>query len=684
MSNETALVTELLKFSPDTLLEFFVLDLTPIVTYYKSKGVTISPTKYYFFNGLNQRKDGGSTNITWQGNTYAKVPISMDFIDTTSGGELPRPTIKIADNSNPRILLPLLLSYADLIGCNIIRKRTFLKFIDAVNFNGGVSPYTPDSTACFPDETFRIERKSSETALQVEFELAVAWDMEGVLLPRRLVLANLCPWEYRKGSATSMLISSTNTVDPNTSDSWTTGSPSGSGAFSSVAHNGTGTVVAVGKSGTIFRSTDYGVTWSEVTRFTSNNFNAVEYCTALVATVSTSRFVGVCTRGYIFYSADGLNWTASAGGGSVGLGVTFYGVTSGNNTIVAVGNNKNIYRSTDFSTWTLVPNTTFNNDMFDLNDVKYSTTLSKFIACGTNGVIISSTISADNSWTKATVPTTTYEPVFKYTYVTIGGVITYGDLSVNDQITLSGTNTGAIISGFTSPKTYYVIKVDKVNKTFSLSATSGGPSITVTGTGGTGLSFTKLSNPTNWVLQSVQVIPSNTTITNVNLSSIAINAARVVIVGAAGVIVYTDNLTNWNTVIVNSTSLNKVIYTTSNIFLALNSYGTIFKSITTATPFSGSNGVTWDDSKTYKYITSNSLIYIPTGSRVIVVGSEPLDGITSGCTYDGAKCYDQNDIITASEENDVCGKRLSSCLVRFGSQASSIPFGGFPSSGLNN
>ena len=47
-----------------------------------------------------------------------------------------------------------------------------------------------------------------------------------------------------------------------------------------------------------------------------------------------------------------------------------------------------------------------------------------------------------------------------------------------------------------------------------------------------------------------------------------------------------------------------------------------------------------------------------------------------GCGYNGTNYFDANDQ-AASAGNDVCGKRLTSCKLRFGN-TSRLPFGGFP------
>ena len=48
-----------------------------------------------------------------------------------------------------------------------------------------------------------------------------------------------------------------------------------------------------------------------------------------------------------------------------------------------------------------------------------------------------------------------------------------------------------------------------------------------------------------------------------------------------------------------------------------------------------------------------------------------------GCHYTGTSYWDANDNSVGTRANDVCGKRLSSCQLRFGA-TSRLPFGGFP------
>ena len=56
---------------------------------------------------------------------------------------------------------------------------------------------TADSTAEFSRDIYFVDRKSSENRLAVQFELSAALDLTGVGLPRRQIIQNYCPWQYR-------------------------------------------------------------------------------------------------------------------------------------------------------------------------------------------------------------------------------------------------------------------------------------------------------------------------------------------------------------------------------------------------------------------------------------------------------------------------------------------------------
>lgn len=161
---------------PGAVIELFVLDATAL-------GGTISR----FHAGRNVLEAA----VVWQGETYTPFPIEASGFERNARGTLPRPKLVVA-NANGIIGL-LVHTYDDLVGAQVTRKRTLGKYLDAVNFVGGVNA-DADPTAGWLDEVWYIDRKSAETKSTIEFELAAPWDVAGIVLPRRPVIANVCAW----------------------------------------------------------------------------------------------------------------------------------------------------------------------------------------------------------------------------------------------------------------------------------------------------------------------------------------------------------------------------------------------------------------------------------------------------------------------------------------------------------
>ena len=171
--------SELQKLAPNAIIELFQLDTT-----------NLGGDIYYFHAGTN----GLTQAITWQGQEYVPYPVEVNGFEFTAGGQLPRPQLIVSNVTG--IITALVLAYDDLLGAKVIRKRTMQKFLDAINFDGNVNP-DADPTAEFPDDIYFIESKKTETVSAVEFELVASFDVEGVKLPRRQIIQNICPWKYR-------------------------------------------------------------------------------------------------------------------------------------------------------------------------------------------------------------------------------------------------------------------------------------------------------------------------------------------------------------------------------------------------------------------------------------------------------------------------------------------------------
>jgi len=131
--------------------------------------------------------------IVWQGQTYNAYAIEAGGFEMTGTGKLPRPTIRAANVGGA--FGAYIRSLDDAIGAKVTRKRTFGQYLDAVNFPDG-NPYADPNTG-FPDEIFFVSRKALENPIFIELELAVPFDVEGITLPRRQVIAGTCQWVYR-------------------------------------------------------------------------------------------------------------------------------------------------------------------------------------------------------------------------------------------------------------------------------------------------------------------------------------------------------------------------------------------------------------------------------------------------------------------------------------------------------
>jgi lambda family phage minor tail protein L len=153
--------------------------------------------KLYFHDGQNGTSDitwyslvnesdfGSSTASHYNQRPYLALPIESEGweIRGSGTGSLPRPTIRLG-NIN-QFFNAYLADWDDLVGAKVIRRRTLQKYL------------TTNPPVEFNRDIFYIERKSSETVGVVEFELVSAFDVEGISLPRRSILAARCPWKYK-------------------------------------------------------------------------------------------------------------------------------------------------------------------------------------------------------------------------------------------------------------------------------------------------------------------------------------------------------------------------------------------------------------------------------------------------------------------------------------------------------
>ncbi|MDR2092273.1 MAG: phage minor tail protein L [Azoarcus sp.] len=175
------ITADLQSLTPGTIVELFDLDTTRAG----------DSNVYRFHNGVNEL----GNDVTWNGYVYTRLPIEASGFERRSSGTLPRPKIKVANADG--LLGALVRELDDLAGARLTRTRTLLKYLDAVNFPDG-NP-TADAAQVIDREVWEIDRKSAETPVTIEFELAAAIDVNDYQLPGRQVIQNTCTWLMHGG-----------------------------------------------------------------------------------------------------------------------------------------------------------------------------------------------------------------------------------------------------------------------------------------------------------------------------------------------------------------------------------------------------------------------------------------------------------------------------------------------------
>ena len=280
-----------------------------------------------------------------------------------------------------------------------------------------------------------------------------------------------------------------------------------------------GTYIAVGDN---IVSSDDAYTWVERYRFTDmilygvsaitiNNFNGF----IAVGYGPDYSVIPTITQSVILKSLDGITWINITPSASY---ENLYGVASGNNTIITVGNNGAIFTSINGSNWNNISTGSDN-----LRDVTYSASLGLFVIVGENGFIGTSNGS---TWSIETSGTTE----------NLNSVIWNNDLSEfivtgNNNVILKSTDgtVWTISNIFVTDPTIYDVQGD----TF----TSGyGPEELVPGVVTDNLTMVVTTRPgTNWGVTTYQHVGYNvvsTTLTPITSGQLTFSFDGLVLIPA--------------------------------------------------------------------------------------------------------------------------------------------------------
>lgn len=173
-----------------------LLELSPsaVVTLYQLFYDTLNePTQFFPFTSSTNSVDGP---IVFGGISYRPIPAEIDPTETNIQQRISRPTARISNIGGQ--ISSLLRQKEEFRNAKLVIIKTFVKFLDAANFDSGVNPFgAPDPNAELSRETFIISQKRGENKEIVEFELTYPFDLSDFNVAGKTILGNYCPFQYR-------------------------------------------------------------------------------------------------------------------------------------------------------------------------------------------------------------------------------------------------------------------------------------------------------------------------------------------------------------------------------------------------------------------------------------------------------------------------------------------------------
>jgi lambda family phage minor tail protein L len=171
------IVKDLQKQDPGSaLVELFELKLDSSNTVYFHSGVEEDLSTVQF------REEGGTIR------TYTALPLQAKGFKSDPSATSARPTITFANVSDT--FKTAISDYDALLGATLTRRTTLQKYL--VGESGDSTPPVE-----FPKQIYLFDRITAQSKTAITFECATPYDLQGVTLPKRQVIANACPWLYQ-------------------------------------------------------------------------------------------------------------------------------------------------------------------------------------------------------------------------------------------------------------------------------------------------------------------------------------------------------------------------------------------------------------------------------------------------------------------------------------------------------
>lgn len=175
---------ELAKLEQDALLELWDIDLTNLLSVRGVNGKV-----YRLHNGVNEKGE----SVVWKGNTYDPYPIKGSGFEVSVKGTSNRPTLALSNLFG--LVTGLVNEFDDCLGAVVCRRQVYANNLDPVNFVNNTN--TKHDVTKEIVNYFVIEQVESLTTEIVRFRLAIPTELDGLLLPARMMMSNTCQFVYR-------------------------------------------------------------------------------------------------------------------------------------------------------------------------------------------------------------------------------------------------------------------------------------------------------------------------------------------------------------------------------------------------------------------------------------------------------------------------------------------------------
>ncbi|OSD62185.1 phage minor tail protein L [Salmonella enterica subsp. enterica serovar Rough O:d:1,7] len=172
----------------ETLNETTKVEQSAKVDLWEFDLTAIGGERYFFCNEQNEKGEP----VTWQGRQYEPYPIQAQDFELNGKGTSPRPNLVVSNMFG--LVTGMAEDLQSTVGASVVRHQVYRKFLDAVNFVEGNPDANPEQEVV---ARYSVEQLSELTTSTATFVLASPVETDGSVFPGRIMLAEICTFDYR-------------------------------------------------------------------------------------------------------------------------------------------------------------------------------------------------------------------------------------------------------------------------------------------------------------------------------------------------------------------------------------------------------------------------------------------------------------------------------------------------------